>query len=299
MSLNSLNFPPTSPALSVNGQASPLAQNSTAGQSNFFGTANIYGMPDAATGVQSNTTFASWAALLAEMMDMTAMGSSSPMSPMSMSSAGTTAGTSTPTNVADFWLQQLLGELGGVSQPLLGQTTAALGGDNSANGAASSSVGPMSSSVLSSLSGANDLFPGSSPANGSSTNVPSQSVTDAVNQASAAFGLPVQLINSVIQTESGYQPNAVSSAGAIGLMQLMPATAQEMGVQNPYDPVQNIWGGTRYLSSLVNQFHGDMKLAVAAYNAGPGAVLTHGGVPPYPETQHYVQKVLQGAGMNV
>ncbi|QSO46122.1 lytic transglycosylase domain-containing protein [Alicyclobacillus mengziensis] len=290
-----MNLSPASPNGTNIGQTNVPPQTSGSGQTSLFSTSTVgpsgVDMNGIGSGSSASTTLASWAAILAEMLDMTAMGQSlsASVGQTSATSVGssvaasfgqslaspTVTGTSSPMNLADFWLQQVLGQLGG-----------AAAGNIFSNKSVSSSV-------------ANDLFPGMNAMAGSSTNIPSQTVADAVNQASTAFGLPAQLINSVIQTESAYQPNAVSSAGAIGLMQLMPATAREMGVQNPYDPIQNIWGGTRYLSSLVNQFHGDVKLAVAAYNAGPEAVVTHGGVPPYPETQQYVQKVLQGAGMDI
>ncbi len=99
------------------------------------------------------------------------------------------------------------------------------------------------------------------------------------------------LIEAIVANESGFDPNATSRAGARGLMQLMPRTAESLGVIDPYDPAQNVRGGTRYLRSLLDRF-GDVELAVAAYNAGPGAVERYGGVPPYAETQNYVRNVL-------
>ncbi|MCF8568066.1 lytic transglycosylase domain-containing protein [Alicyclobacillus tolerans] len=114
----------------------------------------------------------------------------------------------------------------------------------------------------------------------------------AIQQASQQFGVPENLIRGVIQQESAMNPTAVSSTGAVGLMQLMPATASQLGVTNPLDPVQNIMGGTKYLAGLLRTFNGDPTLALAAYNAGPAAVEKYNGVPPYPETQHYVQRVL-------
>ena len=100
------------------------------------------------------------------------------------------------------------------------------------------------------------------------------------------------LIEAVIANESGFDANATSSAGAQGLMQLMPATAAELGVTDSYDPAQNVFGGSRYLRDLLDRFGGDTKLALAAYNAGAGAVEKYGGVPPYAQTRAYVQNVL-------
>ncbi len=110
--------------------------------------------------------------------------------------------------------------------------------------------------------------------------------------ASAEFGVPVPLILAVIQVESAGVPDAVSPAGAQGLMQLMPRTAAAMGVQNSLNPQQNVRGGTRYLAWLLHRFEGDWPVSLAAYNAGEGAVDKHGGIPPYPSTQRYVWKVL-------
>jgi len=104
-------------------------------------------------------------------------------------------------------------------------------------------------------------------------------------------GLPSSLIKAVIQAESGFNPQAKSGAGAQGLMQLMPTTANELGVQSILDPAQNIAGGSKYLSKLLDQFHSVPK-ALAAYNAGPTAVQRYGGIPPYSETQNYVNRVL-------
>ena len=104
--------------------------------------------------------------------------------------------------------------------------------------------------------------------------------------------LSPRLVQAVVQVESGYNPKALSSKGAMGLMQLMPDTARLMGVSDPWNPAQNIRGGTRYLRRQLDRFSGDLVLALAAYNAGPTAVTRYGGVPPYRETQRYVDKVL-------
>jgi len=113
-----------------------------------------------------------------------------------------------------------------------------------------------------------------------------------INSCAAEFGVDRTLVKAVIHAESGYNPNAVSSKGAAGLMQLMPATAQDLKVADSFNPSDNIRGGVRYLRFLLDTFKGDVTLALAAYNAGMGNVAKHGGVPPYEETRNYVSKVL-------
>ena len=113
----------------------------------------------------------------------------------------------------------------------------------------------------------------------------------AIAEAADTYGLDPNLIRAIIHAESAFNPFAVSSAGALGLMQLMPAMAEEMNVDNPFDPRQNILGGSRYLRDLLALHHGNVDLAVASYNAGPGAVARYRGIPPYRETRNYVKTV--------
>ncbi|MCS6900855.1 MAG: lytic transglycosylase domain-containing protein [Myxococcales bacterium] len=115
---------------------------------------------------------------------------------------------------------------------------------------------------------------------------------DTIRQAATLYQIPEALIRAVILVESNFDPRAVSHAGAQGLMQLMPETAARMEVRDSFDPRENIFGGVRYLRILANLFNGDLELTIAGYNAGEGAVLRYGGIPPYEETQDYVVKVL-------
>ncbi|MCZ2156715.1 MAG: lytic transglycosylase domain-containing protein [Bryobacterales bacterium] len=116
-------------------------------------------------------------------------------------------------------------------------------------------------------------------------------IRELIDETSRKHGVNPRLVHSIVRVESNYEQKAISPKGALGLMQLIPATARRYGVENPFDASQNIEGGVRYLKSLTERFQGNLSLALAAYNAGEGAVERHGGIPPYPETREYVRKV--------
>lgn len=125
------------------------------------------------------------------------------------------------------------------------------------------------------------------------TDTPSKNqILNLVTSVSREHGVDDKLVKALIKQESGFNPKAKSHAGALGLMQLMPSTAKGLGVTDPLNPVQNVEGGVKYLKSMLDRYNGNIILALAAYNAGPGAVDKYSGVPPYKETQNYVKNIL-------
>jgi soluble lytic murein transglycosylase-like protein len=130
-----------------------------------------------------------------------------------------------------------------------------------------------------------------SPASSESANAAGDHLDQIVQEAAERHNLDPALVKAVITTESGWNPSAISRKGAVGLMQLIPETAERFGVGNAFDPAQNVEGGTTYLKELLDRYNGDLTKSLAAYNAGEHAVDASGGIPAYPETQRYVQKV--------
>ena len=180
-------------------------------------------------------------------------------------------------------LQALIEETRQVASPGSG----AIGAGSGAPAAGTSFATALASASSTGLAGS-----GAQPAVQGSASAPGGEYDVLVEQAAARNGLDPAVLHGLIQQESGFDPNATSGAGAAGLTQLMPATASSLGVSNPLNPAESIEGGARYLAQMMSRFGGNTEDALAAYNAGPGAVSQYGGIPPYAETQSYVSKVL-------
>jgi soluble lytic murein transglycosylase-like protein len=185
-------------------------------------------------------------------------------------------------------LQALLATPGGAAaqpastsfaQQLAGATAPSAAATTDATAPVAATAADWGASSVSSAGSAGGSLPSSVPYH------------DEIVAAAKRHGLDPALLAGLIRQESGFNPNAGSPAGAQGLTQLMPATARGLGVTNPLDPTQSIEGGAKYLAAQMQRFGGDVPRALAAYNAGPGAVERFGGVPPYTETQNYVRSV--------
>ena len=157
--------------------------------------------------------------------------------------------------------------------------------------AAAMSSAPMARPVIAIIPTANMLAPQIDVATEFEAIPPSEAYEDIIREAAATFDMDPALIRAVMQAESAFHPYAVSRAGAEGLMQLMPALADEMGVADSFNPRDNIMGGARYLKRLLEHHNGDLDLALASYNAGPGNVERYGGIPPFRETRRYVKTI--------
>ena len=231
--------------------------------------------PSSARDVSGNTSFA---LLLAQMLRQ-AIGEAE------LSAASAAVDDGSPGGAASLWTATLLVALAGLDEPSALSADLISPADGPRNAAPVPPAGENNAAA--GLAGEIPAFTA-----GAASGPQAPASLDALfNAVAARYGLEPSLLKAVARVESGFNPSALSPAGAQGLMQLTPATAAAMGVQNPWDAAQNLEGAARYLRQLLDRFHGSVPLALAAYNAGPGAVERYGGIPPYRETQQYVQRV--------
>ena len=244
-------------------------------------------------------------------MTATALPSLEPVSPAALepvSAAASAAGSAEPTSAvaAAERVQQLQAlvavlERGPQAGGSAGSTTfasaldAAQAGAATGTATASPTATPTDTAYAPATTAGEGAYPSSPTAPASSLAPEASTYAPLIDQAAARYGVEPSLLAGLIQQESGFDPSARSGAGALGLTQLMPGTAASLGVAEPLDPAQSIEGGARYLAQQLAQFGGNTADALAAYNAGPGAVQQYGGVPPYAETQQYVADVLGNA----
>ncbi len=212
-----------------------------------------------------------------------------------MASSGPAAVSPAPVGgmrMADYWKSPIAAKA--PQPPAIGPIATAGGDDLSCGSGAPSALPAAPPPSPASAESSAPIGPGE----------PTLSSTDSrietgIRSAAKRYNLPVDLIRSVIRAESNFQPDAVSPAGARGLMQLMPATARELGVEDPFDIEQNIDGGARYLRQMLDMFDGNLQTALSAYNAGPGTVMRYNGEVPYRETRDYVRKVMDDISKKV
>ncbi len=191
------------------------------------------------------------------------------------------SGTPSTSSMADLLSAELTGSLPYVSSMPLGSIGSVYAA--SATPTTTSTQTALPSAVTTPL-----------PTSTSTSTMPTQAtIQNWIASLAPQYNLDPKLVDAVVNQESGYSTNATSSVGAMGLMQLMPATAAGLGVANPYDPVQNLKGGMTYLRQLLTRYNNNVSLALAAYNAGPNAVDSYNGIPPYPETQNYVTSIMR------
>ena len=213
---------------------------------------------------------------------------------ISPSSAGLTAASQAAARVAELQTLIQTVETGGKSGKgsfgaALAEATAVEGGVTPALGESTALTTPTTSPLPTTTAASTSTDPSSFAAGEETGSVPFASTIEA---ACAKYGLNPNLLAGLIEQESHFDPTVGSAAGAQGLTELMPETASSLGVTDPHDPTQSIEGGARLLSEKLKEFGGNTELALAAYNAGSGAVQQYNGIPPYPETEQYVQKVL-------